>query len=130
MINKIGTNNSLSGYPLLKWWHFLLRWFYDCQTLDLMEQYSYGVRYFDLCFKNYNGVWYGSHKKMLFKVTLDSAISLLRGLASKQDPILFRIVCESNCSSPELLASVNALIQDVDPEILKLTCIVKPIKIK
>ena len=128
MLTKLGTQSSLSGYPLKFWWMKFSCLFKRRQKLGLLQQYFSGVRYFDLRFAKYRGVWYGADGLHLYKVTLDSAISTLIGVASVSDPVFFRLVCEDtfySCSVDDLSDSVQSLMSDKGSKALVLTCVVR-----
>jgi hypothetical protein len=125
MIKRVlGSHNSLSSYPLKSWWFAIGACFGKCQSLDLVQQYVAGVRVFDLRLSKHGDTWYGTHGLMVYKVTLDAAISTLAGLASKEDPIYFRVLCENEfykSNAGQLAVAVSQAMSGKDKESLRLT---------
>lgn len=67
-MKKIGAHNTMTYLEPTKWWGKLVKWFYRCQKLSLIEQLKGGLRVFDLRTRqNKEGNWIFAHGLVEFK---------------------------------------------------------------
>jgi len=78
------THNSATGEKPLKWWMYIIRPFWRCQTKTIKEQVECGVSLFDIRIKPYKGVWHFAHGLYLSRKTFHSAFEEIS--SSKNTP--------------------------------------------
>lgn len=69
----VGSHNSISYKRAVHWYHRFMKPWYQCQELSLNDQYSQGVRYFDIRVNWINNHWHLVHNKIDFGI-LDADI--------------------------------------------------------
>lgn len=62
----LGSHNSMSYLPAVKWWQRWQKRWYRCQNHTIEEQIKLGARYFDIRLKLINGQWHFVHNKIDF----------------------------------------------------------------
>lgn len=98
----LGSHNSLSFLPC-KWYMSLINIFAKCQSKSIIEQFNSGVRFFDFRLKVYpDGSYCYAHGLVEYNAgkhiihSFSYLMGLLKTLASKEDPIYFRVLLEYN----------------------------------
>ncbi len=81
----IGSHNSLSYMRPRQWWLRPLAWTARCQSMDLIQQWNAGVRFFDIRAKYRDGCWISGHGMMDYNVEITYAIGWLEWTANDQD---------------------------------------------
>ena len=87
------THDSLTAYKVKYWFLRPFNFMSKCQTKDLTEQFSAGVRSFDLRFARHRGKWYGAHGMQIYDITLETALGILAELSLKEE-LYFRVLHE------------------------------------
>lgn len=87
---KLGTHNSMTYLPPKKW--KLFKFIAKCQNLSIQEQYSLGVRMFDIrvAFKNFIPEF--RHGSMAFEGNVEDILAFLNNVGS----VYVRLVLEIN----------------------------------
>lgn len=62
----LGSHNSMSYLPAVKWWQRWQKRWYRCQNHTIEEQIKLGARYFDIRLKLIDGQWHFVHNKIDF----------------------------------------------------------------
>lgn len=70
----IGTHNSISYLKPVHWYQRLIKPWYQCQNLTLEEQYTQGVRYFDIRVDWINDSWHLVHNHIDFGLFTESCV--------------------------------------------------------
>lgn len=81
----LGTHNSLTYSEPTTWLGRLLNTTSKCQELDVNEQYTYGVRYFDIRINR--NTPNAKHGPVTYDVTVMQTLYLLDSLGTEEDPI-------------------------------------------
>lgn len=90
---KLGSHNSMTYLPPLKWWMAPFKFMAKCQSENISDQYNkYGVRLFDLRIKFYNGKPKFAHGSMLYKGDVYETLRWIDSLKG----IYVRIILEEN----------------------------------
>lgn len=64
----IGSHNSISYKKAIHWYQRFMKPWYQCQELSLNNQYSQGVRYFDIRVNWIDNQWHLVHNKIDFGI--------------------------------------------------------------
>lgn len=94
----LGSHNSLSFAPPIKWWGKLFRFVGKCQSKNIQEQYTLGVRYFDIRIRFDKGDPVPAHGPMIFDCNIYEQLNNLLSVVKNddKDPIYVRIILEYN----------------------------------
>lgn len=64
----IGSHNSISYKKAIHWYQRFMKPWYQCQELSLNDQYSQGVRYFDIRVNWIDNQWHLVHNRINFGI--------------------------------------------------------------
>lgn len=78
----LGSHNSMSYLKPVKWYQRILNKWSKCQDINLVEQYNYGVHYFDLRIRLINDEWHFVHNKIDYGKVIDN-IDAIKDLSCK-----------------------------------------------
>lgn len=73
----LGSHNSMSYLPAIKWWHRWQKRWYKCQKYTIKEQLDAGVRYFDIRLNYINHNWHFVHNRIDFGIEDEKVYELL-----------------------------------------------------
>ena len=92
----LATHDSLTGHKLKTWWLYPFLFTAKCQNKTIEEQLEIGVRYFDLRFREYKGKLYAAHGVIIFNITLEQVIHILKTFTDRtKETVYFRILFEN-----------------------------------
>lgn len=97
----IGTHNSLTAHPPLKWWMHIFKPFAVCQDKDIWHQYANGVRCFDIRVRlSKDGVWELAHGLYAMQGDIYTILYILKEKSEmNRDRCYVRLVLEEVTSS-------------------------------
>lgn len=91
---KLGSHNTLTYLPVLKWWMKPIKFMAQCQETSIEEQYNkYNVRLFDIRIFFINKKPIIAHGAIKFKGDIYNILNWINGL---DDIIYTRIILEEN----------------------------------
>lgn len=73
----LGSHNSMSYLPAVKWWQRWQKRWYKCQEHTIEDQIKSGARYFDIRLKLIDGQWHFVHNKIDFGIEDESIYAML-----------------------------------------------------
>lgn len=106
---KIGTHNSMTYLKPSKWWLWLFRFAYKCQSLTIEEQLANGIRIFDLRIRlNKKGEWIFAHGLAEFKgISPIDTLNLINNFAKeKNEKYKVRLMWETKDTDNEEEAKI------------------------
>lgn len=92
---KLASHNSLSYVKPNKWWQRLINFTSQCQNYDIVTQYEYGIRLFDIRIRfndkyNVDGSEYvatSGHGLVDYDIYIMSVLTFLNNVSTKDDPV-------------------------------------------
>lgn len=102
-MRRIASHNSLTGYPVARWWQQWFRPFARCQKKSIAQQLDAGIRHFDLRVRHASdGRLIACHGLAEYRVDVDAVVKML-----EEHGAYYRVVLENrlggrHCSSDEL----------------------------
>lgn len=95
----LGTHNSLTYAKPTTWLGKLLNKTAQCQELSIIEQYNYGVRYFDIRINR--NTPYNRHGLVTYDVKVEEALRILNDMSTQVDPIYVSLNYENGLFEPK-----------------------------
>lgn len=104
-----GSHDSLTGYPVRKWWMKLFQLFSKTQSLSIGSQIKLGVEFFDIRVRfNKEGTIIGCHGLVEYKVFISDIIKTL-----ENEHIPYRVVLENKLGGRKCKKEDLTLLKDI-----------------
>lgn len=98
---KLASHNSLSYAEPQRWWGKLINFTSKCQSMDVIGQYEYGVRLFDIRIRReYFGVSRNydvksAHGLITYFIYVTEVLAWLNEKSTKDDPVYIQLNLEN-----------------------------------